>query len=529
MKIEISKKILPLLPMATLFLLNACSPPDSPHESDHAGVLTETESGHTIAFSVTEESNDILEYAIDEPAKKSAKKSGKVQFALTKIVDGKTELFDSTTVDYGEYAIFEDAKGAYSVVATAIGLNGEKDTLYGADILKRNDIDTVYVRVQEPATLKLSTSYKEEVVDEYPVKHTVTQNVLEEGYTMCITGTLACTKVTKDDIKRGYTQLANIPIINNEDAVKQIEIQNGKDFHTLGVDWDLTAGDTLFASENVLTKHHLFDFDITLPESDLFDSLGDHVLDSLIVPIKWYNNQGRYTYYSQYSHLLLDEQNNLVVVKEKEELSEDTTQLWVVVPQIDSSAKISAYEGDIEPNAPTYNRLHSYWKTADKDTLWRWVDLFDDSSFAVSFWIEQENLADSIVLLSDCDSLGFEIRRCSKDTTAICTKIYNGIDSASTDSVEYGKASILDGKRHHYALVIHKKHLTIAVDGVTIRDTDLKLSEEFYKVDGLRAAPGLVEDILLFSFGDSIKRKGDKNWTRLKAWLYAFYEFQKDI
>lgn len=510
MKIEISKKILPLLPMATLFLLTACSPPNDAKESDHAGVLTETESGHTIAFAI----NEGLEYATVSPGK-AAKTSGKVQFALTKIVDGKTELKDSATVNYGDYAVFEDAQGAYSVVATAIGLNGEKDTLYGADILKRNDIDTVYVRVQEPATLKLSTSYAEDV---FP-----------EGSTMCITGTLTCKKISKDDVKRGYAIIKNIPLFDNEDAVKQIEIQNGDDFHAFGVEWNLTAGDTLFASEKVLAKHHLFDFDITLPESDLFDSLGDHVLDSLIVPIKWYNNQGRYTYYSQYSHLLLDEQNNLVVVKEKEVLSEDTTQLWVVVPQIDSSAKISAYEGDIEPNAPTYNRLHSYWKTADEDTLWRWVNLFDDSSFAISFWIEQESLADSIVLLGVCDSLGFEIRRCSKDTTAICTKIYNGIDTASTDSVEYGKASILDGKRHHYALVIHKKHLTIAVDGETIRDTDLKLSEDFYKANGLRAAPGLVEDILLFSFGNFIKHKGDKNWTRLKAWLYAFYELQKEI
>ena len=147
--------------MATLFLLTACSPPNDAKESDHAGVLTETESGHTIAFAI----NEGLEYATVSPGK-AAKTSGKVQFALTKIVDGKTELKDSATVNYGDYAVFEDAQGAYSVVATAIGLNGEKDTLYGADILKRNDIDTVYVRVQEPATLKLSTSYAEDVFPE---------------------------------------------------------------------------------------------------------------------------------------------------------------------------------------------------------------------------------------------------------------------------------------------------------------------------------------------------------------------------
>lgn len=512
--------------IAALFLLTSCSPPNDAHGSDQAGVLTETESGRTLAFAI-DESPDFATISPD----KAAKKTGTVQFALTKIVDGKTELMDSTTVKYGEYAVFEDAKGAYSVVATAIGLYGEKDTLFGADILKKNDIDTIFVRVQEPATLKISTSYKEEVViEEHYGKHTDIQNAFEEGYTLCITGTLACKEITKADMKQGYATIRNIPLFDNEDAVKQIEIQNGDDFHTLGVDWDLRAGDTLLVAEKAIAKHHLFDIDVTLPESDLFDSLGDHVLDSLIVPVKWPNKQGDHTYFSQYSHFFLDKQNNFIAGKEiRKELSEDTTLLWTVIPTIDSSATISAYEGDIDPSIYTHTRLVSYWPEADEDTLWRWVDLFEDSSFAISFWIELDSLADSTVLLGNCDSLGFEIRRCQKDSTAICTRIYNGIDSVSTDSVEYGKASIIDGKRHHYALVIHKKHLTIAVDGETIRDTDLKLSEKFYEIDGLRAAPGLVEDILFFSFGDSIRHKGDKNWTRLKAWLYAFYELQKDI
>ena len=67
------------------------------------------------------------------------------------------------------------------------------------------------------------------------------------------------------------------------------------------------------------------------------------------------------------------------------------------------------------------------------------------------------------------------------------------------------------------------------MDGVTIRDTDLKLSEEFYNVEGIRATPGLAHENLLYSFGDFIRYPGDRSWTRLKAWLYAFYEMQKDI
>ena len=495
--------------MATLF--TACTLPNDSHESDHAGVLTETESGHTVAFT--------LHSYVDEY---NPKQSARVNFALTKIVDGKTKLLDSATVKYGDYAVFEDITGAYSVVATAIGLNGEKDTLYGVDVLKRNDIDTVYVRVQKPATLKISTAYTDFINSYYDEE---LQDLPFEVASLCITGTLACKEITLDDIKRGYAMLTNIPIFNNESSVKQIEIQLGSKFSTIGVDWNLHAGDTLIANENVVAEKVLYDINFTLPESDLFDSLGDHQLDSLIVPVRVSNDN-----YYRYENFFLDEKGHVIIPQFHKNLSSDTTLHWIVIPKIDSTAKLSLVSGTYNyDRVPTYTRLTRYWETAEEDTLWHWINIFEDSSFAISFWIELDSLADSTVLLGDCDSLGFEIRRCQKDSTAICTRIYNGIDTASTDSVEYGKANILDGKRHHYALVIHKKHLTIAVDGITIRDTDLKLSEKFYKVEGIRAATGLVEDILLFSFGDYIRYKSDKSWRRLKAWLYAFYEMQKDI
>jgi hypothetical protein len=152
----------------------------------------------------------------------------------------------------------------------------------------------------------------------------------------------------------------------------------------------------------------------------------------------------------------------------------------------------------------------------------------EDSSVAISFWFEIESLAkDAYLLSAGSDSLGFDIRRCSKDTTALCARVYNGIDSASTDSVEYGKAAVLDGKRHHYSLAIHKKHLVIAIDGKTIRDTDLKLSEDFYGIKDIQIGETPLQNLALYSFGDFIKHKNDKNWNRLKAWLYAFYEMQK--
>ena len=482
--------------MATLF--SACAIPED-NGTSTAGVLTETESGHTVAFAIEEDLDHVM-------VPMSAKKSGTVQFALTKIVDGKTKLMDSATVEYGDYAVFEDITGAYSVVATAIGLNGEKDTLYGVDILKRNDVDTVVVGVRKPATLQISTDYK-------IWENSDSVSVFAKGDTLCITGTLACKQVTKEDIKQGYATLGNIPLFNNGDVAKQIEISNGEDFRAVGVTLNLNAGDTLFV-DNVLSIKHLYDIELTLPKSDLFDSLGEYSLDS-----------------SYYTDKFIDAQKNILLgPRYSRVFAEDSFYAWYVIPKMDSTTTLTAFEGDINwDNVPSsYDRIREFVSEPVTDSLLTTRTVFTDSSFALSFWFELDSLEkDGRLFYSGTDSLGFEIRRCEKDSTALCAKIYNGIDTVSTDSIEYGKASVIDGKRHHYSFVIHKKHLTIAIDGETVRDTDLKLSTEFFKLEEIYTGSAPAQDVMLYSFGDFIKYKSDKNWTRLKAWLYAFYEMQK--
>lgn len=502
--------------MATLF--SACAMPED-NGTSTAGVLTETESGHTVAFAISEELE--LDHVM---VPKSAKKSGKVQFALTRIVDGKTKLMDSATVEYGDYAVFEDITGAYSVVATVTGMDGEKDTLYGADILKRNDVDTVVVGVRKPATLQISTDYK-------IWENSDSVSVFAKSDTLCITGTLACKQVTKEDIKQGYVTLGNIPLFNNGDVAKQIEISNGEDFRAVGVTLNLNAGDTLFV-DNVLSIKHLYDIELTLPKSDLFDSLGEYSLDSLIVPIHfWYDSKSYIRSASYYTDKFIDAQNNILLgPKYSRVFAEDSFYAWYVIPKMDSTTTLTAFEGDINwDNVPSsYDRIREFVSEPVTDSLLTTRKVFTDSSFALSFWFELDSLEkDGRLFYSGTDSLGFEIRRCEKDSTALCARIYNGIDTVSTDSIEYGKASVIDGKRHHYSFVIHKKHLTIAIDGETVRDTDLKLSTEFFKLEEIYTGSAPAQDVMLYSFGDFIKYKSDKNWTRLKAWLYAFYEMQK--
>ena len=38
-----------------------------------------------------------------------------------------------------------------------------------------------------------------------------------------------------------------------------------------------------------------------------------------------------------------------------------------------------------------------------------------------------------------------------------------------------------------------------------------------------------LENLIVHSFGSYIRKDGEKDWIRLKAWLKAFYEMQKDF
>lgn len=134
-----------------------------------------------------------------------------------------------------------------------------------------------------------------------------------------------------------------------------------------------------------------------------------------------------------------------------------------------------------------------------------------------------------LVILSTVDSVGgkavgYEVRQCEAGSKNACVRVYSGLDSAVTDTTVYGKANLLDGEEHQFAMTVVKSHLTVAVDGKIIRDTDLKVSENFatYNAkDVMTIGSTTLDDFLLFSMNEDIRNKGETNWNRLRAWLIA--------
>lgn len=159
------------------------------------------------------------------------------------------------------------------------------------------------------------------------------------------------------------------------------------------------------------------------------------------------------------------------------------------------------------------------------------------NNIGVSFKVKA-NGADSeqeLVILSTVDSasgkaVGYEVRQCEAGSKSVCVRVYSGLDSVATDTTVYGKTNLLDGEEHQFSLAVIKSHLTVAVDGKIIRDTDLKVSEGFgtYNAkDVMTIGSTSLDDFLLFSMDEDIRKKGETNWNRLKAWMIAHQTLSK--
>ena len=519
---ETTKFVTLALLMATLF--SACSDKDS-----MAGVLTETESGQTASTDTLSGHIHNYDYSSDESDYSQAR------IFLTKVVNGRTLVVDSTTTDdNGDFTFVSAPTDAYSIVANL----EHNDTTWAG--MTRLTPENRYnsIAIGPAGTILLSPRY----------------NGLSVGDTLCITGTLSCAAITEENKDEEYITITGIPA--NHDGytyttITQIEIANESGVKSIPVEWNLYSDGTLVVKDSVLAKV-IGEEVVTLPEMSEMDSLEDKTLDSLIVPI-FFNTDRTVSY--THDDGFMGPDGSLLPWANAYEHSIDTSSTWVLdniksvffvtVPNISNSITIKKLYGapgsiDIYPEG----RIRFVRNFNGSDSLnvrastirdrFKELNVFsDDSSFALGFWISQDGseiTEDNNVLVSSLSSdgkLGFEIRQCESEKTALCTKIYNGIDSISTAEKEFGKAKILDGTEHYYSLVIHKKHLDISADGKSIHSTDLKLSDDFYGLKGFVLGDYDLGQLIVYSFGNFIRKESEKTWNRLKAWQRAFFELQK--
>ncbi len=476
---------------ALLSLIVACS-----NGEDTAGVISETESGKTIAGIITNNEGKPLARA-------------RVYIVGVDTASYHTYAMDSTETDEdGHYSIYTSGdQGFYRVYAKAASssetlIGYEEYDGYSDSILNNRTLDSLQfdITVDVPGSLQMFLQPFWKNVD-----------------SLCFHGTFVCASKTKEDEERGYMIVDNMP---NGTFLRFTTWEKGTASSSAPMDnHKIYAGKTTFWGPGA-GGPAVDSFEVAIPDKALaiLDSAKlSPILNNLIVPV----------FKKDSSDALMDAQGTDYFLHSAQN-ENDSNRYWVALDSIGAEKQTMRWISADVQGRPQSKIPHLYASIGADTPLSSYN--YADSSIAVSFWIKQEG--DSAkpvnIFTAGSDTLGFKIIQCEKDAQFICTTIHSGIDTDSSDSDIYGKAKVLDGERHHVSLVIHKKHLTIAIDGETIRDTDLKLSEKFFS-DVLNMSTGDVtlEDFIAYSFYDSIRKDGEKDWTRLQAWLMAFYELQK--
>lgn len=360
---------------------------------------------------------------------------------------------------------------------------------------------------------------------------------LAPGDTICITGTFSCGAYDKAAQKSGLIQIENIPartVFSYAMDYQQIEIVRGIRVIKDSVYWRLTPDQSRIANRDAVVNV-LAERDVELPAMDILDKLKDKTLDSMLFRYRR-QRTSRDDYICVYgsisSDVFMDSQHNVIPRSGPGRGDPDSVAYWVTLPSIDTAFKFLYSYGDIY----RYSEMDDSRVGATaasvtaKDIIYRKI-FSEDSSLAISFWIEADGKQGSegerhSVLVAGKDSLRFEIAQCEKESQFVCATVVDRRDSASGDREPLGKVEILDGKAHHVSFVIHKNLFVIALDGVTIYESDVELPQGFYDISDVVIGDYTLTDYVQYSFGDFIRKAGEKDWTRLKAWLQAFYLLQ---
>lgn len=476
--------------LASIF--SACS------DENHAGVLTETESGTTIA-SVVMDGNG------------SPVVSAKVSLLSANHVAARMAPIKTATTDEdGKYTIDSIAAGDY---ALQISNTEHTQSAYQTITVEENktDLQTLNIpeaKLEENASLDLDLNTYD----------------LDKGDTLCITGTLNCIAVNDSNVKVGTVTIDEIPPME----FTKITLIKGAshDTTTQNVKWDFVPGEKLEVSSELVTVN------VTEEALNAAKKLnGNKTLESMIVPI---------TIPTKVKNPVLIDNNGDSLAVFKAENDADSSLYFTAIPSIDAGTyKFTVTSSESVYKTSEISRVFAESKSGLSVTEGDFMNTFitdtSSNSLGISFWIEEDGSKiaekDSSILDSKENDVTYRLRvgekpeqlcanfyrRVSKDTT------YQDSDTVLVNSYCH---DVLDGERHHYAMYIKANHIVIAIDGKTVEDT--KMKNAFIIFPGFVTGNHKLKNLIVFSLKQSaIAQSDDSGWERLQAWLSAYYMMQK--
>ena len=463
-------------------------------DENHAGVLTETESGTTIASIVIDGSGS--------PVVSARVSLLSANHVATRMAPIKT----ATTDEDGKYTIDSVVAGDY---ALQISNTEHPQSAYQTLTVKdsKTDLQTLNVpeaKLEENASLELKLSAYE----------------LDLGDTLCITGTLNCIAVQNKDIEAGTVILDEIPPMEFTKITLIKTSDEDTNSITQDVKWDFTPGEKLEVSE------------IRIPVIVSQDALSTAKywidkteLDSMIVPV---------TFKTSITNpvLLSDDGDTLALYKFENDPS--NSKYLTVIPSID----VGTYTFSVVPSETAIQPVQIYKAFSEttpgmniiRNESWKAFG----SILGISFWITKDSLssaADSIYVdtRQEESDVAFSIK-VGSEPNLLCAEIYKRTSEGEDDTEnnytlkDSSCQEVLDGERHHYSIFIQSHHIVIAIDG---RVTDTKdFSDQFQSIPPITLGNHKLEDFVIYSLGEDVTQSSD-SWNKLHAWLSAYYALQK--
>lgn len=489
-------KIWAKLFIGSVWALCACS------ETEHAGVLSETESGKTVAGTVLTQrgtpSAKTAVYAVD--AHHIATKDSVLAFAVSD-ENGSYHLH----VENGDYILLFETEDSSQMARTFFSTKQEK--------ISNDTIFTEAVSISDVAKISFDIS-------------SLSLNAFD---TICVEGTFLCAQISAADMESGISPLKNLP----ESLYESISIfRNGKK-ETVPVHWNFKSGTAYvanasasIASKTVLSR--------TLPDS--LQSKLPFEIDSVPFPVWLPGNEE--------SPLIFDHRGFALPIQ-KVHSSADSSLYAAIFPRLDFSKSTlqTLYRMPVDNGIPFQGpiRFALHWDSLDAngilaqakefsggvspDTV-SGIPLFSKGNMALSFWLKLEkgafgNDTDIVIFSAMRDSVGFTIRQTPLNQhQSVGIQLFVEADTTViSDTTIYGSAKILDGKWHQLAMLIRGQHISVLLDGNVLHDTDFELSDGFGNLEtfilGDSRLNGILDEFKLY------------DGTQDTLFLKAVYELER--